>query len=1064
MKTIINMLFLSVCIVFFLGLHALGQLSYECEGQFRAGYECSNAVDGDWTTSACPDAYGDSIAVIENHIIPEGAITAMWRFKILRNNPDISIKAYYWDYSVSEWILLHEAPENSDWVIYTEEIPANGLLSSPLKTKMHVKNANSPYPLQSGEYNEGVIDWIYAFPGSAYECEGQFRAGYECSNAVDGNWTTFACADAYGDSVAVIENHVIPYGINGAKWNFRGIRNYPGIEIKSYCWDYMTSQWEEFFDVPVNPDFVTYTVNVPANALLFSPLRIKMHLKNAISPLVSSEYYEAAVDWVYLQVPTLTTAAVCAITETTAQCGGTITSDGGAAIIARGVCWSTNPTPTVTDDTTNDGTGTGSFTSFITGLMGKTIYYVRAYATNNTGTGYGNEVLFITTDSMGTVTDIDGNSYRTVKIGDQWWMAENLQVTRYRNGEAIPNVTDGATWEGLTTGAYCNYNNNEGYVATYGRLYNWYAVDDGRNIAPEGWHVPTDAEWQVLVDYLGGYEVAGGKLKETGTTHWMSPNTGATDESGFTARPSGDRDIREYHNMGLATVYWSFTEENSLSAWIRILSYNKSDVGRDTYEKAAGFSVRCVKDPIDLNTLYISPTQSSDSEHVVPLRFSCLTPTAAYQVGLCWEPTDFELKNVSFAGSAVENWGFKNSIIDNGNQNVLIYALVGQDFSYIMTGEDTVLVYLHFANPLNTYDSVCILEPYISTDSLALVLDTCTINGEGLLFLDTFKIPEPGVFYPNVMFDTSWAYSYPDYAYTPGNVNADFNTAGEPIVNLIDILYSINYVYGNPPGPAPRPPSSGDVNGDCVVNLLDILLLINCKYGNPPVCDFVCGCVESSPLNKIGSTMQKYSDAPYGGAVSTEYAEGKTIVMLDAADVIKGIEMEIRLPDISANVSCPIEGMQVYSRYENDMIKLALFDINGQYQIDKGKIILLEIDGTAEIMSAFAGGQNAAPLYLEVAGSTGVSPTVPTRFALHQNHPNPFNPVTQISFELPVEAHVTLDVYNIMGQKVSTVADRKFAPGYHTVEWDGSSFASGVYFYRIQAGDAVETRKMMLLK
>ncbi len=462
--------------------------------------------------------------------------------------------------------------------------------------------------------------------------------------------------------------------------------------------------------------------------------------------------------------------------------------------------------------------------------------------------------------------------------------------------------------------------------------------------------------------------------------------------------------------------------------------------------------------------LYIPSIHSYESELIIPVRFSCQTPTAAYQVGLCWGPTDFELKSVSFAGTAVESWGFKGQIIDNENQNVLIYAAVGQDFDYILTGEDAVLAYLHFENPLNTYDTVCILEPFISTDSLALVLDTCTINGEGLLFADTFKIPEPGVFYPNVMFDTSWAYSYPDYAYTPGNVNADFNTAGEPVINLVDILYVINFVYGNPAGPAPIPPSSGDVNGDCVVNLLDILLLINCKYGNPPVCDFVCGCVESSPLNKIGSTMQKYSDAPYGGEVSTEYADGKTIIMLAAVDVIKGIEMEIRLPDISANVSCPIEGMQVYSRQENDMIKLALFDINGQHQIDKGEIILLEIDGEAEIVSAFAGGMNAEPLYLEIAGNNTDSPQLPDKFALHQNHPNPFNPVTQISFELPVEAHVTLDVYNIMGQKVSTIADRRFAPGYHTVEWDGSSFASGVYFYRIQADDAIETRKMMLLK
>lgn len=149
-------------------------------------------------------------------------------------------------------------------------------------------------------------------------------------------------------------------------------------------------------------------------------------------------------------------------------------------------------------------------------------------------------------DCPPTVTDYDGNVYQTVLIGDQCWMMENLKVTHYRNGDPIPHVTDGVTWGNLTSGAYCNYNNDEGNVATYGRLYNWYAVDDSRNIAPAGWHVPSDAEWQTLVDYLGGDAVAGGKMKEAGTTHWASPNTGATNESGFTALPGGGPRPRWY--------------------------------------------------------------------------------------------------------------------------------------------------------------------------------------------------------------------------------------------------------------------------------------------------------------------------------------------------------------------------------------------------------------------------------------------------------------------------------------------------------------------------------------
>ncbi len=305
-------------------------------------------------------------------------------------------------------------------------------------------------------------------------------------------------------------------------------------------------------------------------------------------------------------VPVLTTADVTAITQTTAQSGGTITSDGGAAVTVRGVCWSTGPSPTIADSKTTDGTGTGSFTSSLTGLTAGTPYYVRAYATNSAGTGYGSSEPF-TTAASNTVTDIDGNVYQTVTIGTQVWMAENLKVTHYRNGDPIPNVTDGGTWSDLATGAYCNYNNDVGYVATYGRLYNWYAVSDIRNLAPAGWHVPTDAEWKELEMYLGMSQAQadaggwrgtdeGGKLREAGTTHWNPPNTGATNESGFFALPGGYRHLGTFLDMGDAAFIWSSTEYNSFNAWYRHLLYDNSQVNRSANYKLLGFSVRCVRD------------------------------------------------------------------------------------------------------------------------------------------------------------------------------------------------------------------------------------------------------------------------------------------------------------------------------------------------------------------------------------------------------------------------------------------------------------------------------------
>lgn len=196
-----------------------------------------------------------------------------------------------------------------------------------------------------------------------------------------------------------------------------------------------------------------------------------------------------------------------------------------------------------------------------------------------------------------TVTDIDGNVYHVVKIGSQDWLVENLKVTHYRNGEAIPNIADNAAWEASLTGAYCDYNNNTGISNTYGRLYNWYAVDDNRNIAPGGWHVATDADWTVLADFLGGEAVAGGKLKETGTTHWNSPNSGATNSSGFKALPGGHREFGgTFDYIGNAAEFWTATESSEQEAWCKWLNFGATDVYSIVNLKNFGYSVRCVRD------------------------------------------------------------------------------------------------------------------------------------------------------------------------------------------------------------------------------------------------------------------------------------------------------------------------------------------------------------------------------------------------------------------------------------------------------------------------------------
>lgn len=300
--------------------------------------------------------------------------------------------------------------------------------------------------------------------------------------------------------------------------------------------------------------------------------------------------------------PIITTLAVSAITQTTATTGGNITSDGGDVVMTRGVCWSTLQNPIINNDHTSDSSSTGSFISYITGLTATTTYYVRAYASNILGTSYGNELTFTTPSTPFIVTDVDLNVYNTVTIGTQTWMMENLRTTKYNDNTPIPLVTDNNSWIALTTPGYCWYQNNESsYKINYGALYNWYVVDSesngGKNICPAGWHVPTDAEWTTLITFLGGEAVAGGKLKEIGTNYWSSPNDGANNETGFSALPSGNRDLAgDYIGLHSNCIWWSATEEDvSTYAWRVYLDYSFRNADRGVGYKRGGFSVRCLK-------------------------------------------------------------------------------------------------------------------------------------------------------------------------------------------------------------------------------------------------------------------------------------------------------------------------------------------------------------------------------------------------------------------------------------------------------------------------------------
>ena len=344
----------------------------------------------------------------------------------------------------------------------------------------------------------------------------------------------------------------------------------------------------------------------------------------------------------------LTTSEVGSVKETTAVSGGNITSEGSSEVAARGVVWSTSENPTLEDNEgfTDDGTGTGEFTSNLTGLKAGTIYYVRAYATNDAGSAYGNQQSFETEvpdyyQPGSGVSDIDGNNYPTVIIGNQEWMAQNIRATSYRDGSSIITGLSNSEWQNTTDGTYSVYpdgdieglNSDAEVLNAYGALYNWYAVDDSRGLCPTGWRVPSHDDWTKLEQYicneLGNTSCetkfpydnttwgwtgtsegkvlkscrqvnahGGGNCATSEHPRWSSHDTQySTDEFGFSAIPGGYRNSNgSFSIIGSRGYWWSSDEHSSSTAWFRIMSSASGLVSRNYDDRANGFSVRCVRE------------------------------------------------------------------------------------------------------------------------------------------------------------------------------------------------------------------------------------------------------------------------------------------------------------------------------------------------------------------------------------------------------------------------------------------------------------------------------------
>ncbi len=703
----------------------------------------------------------------------------------------------------------------------------------------------------------------------------------------------------------------------------------------------------------------------------------------------------------------------------------------------------------------------------------------------------------------GTVTDIDGTTYQTVRIGNQLWMVENLKVTRFNNGDVIPIKTANSDFDIMAsqTPGVGTYANDEGKVATYGRLYNWYAVTDGRGIAPAGFHVSTYAELTELATYLGTNE--GGKLKETGTTHWDAPNTGATNEYGFTALPGG---IRTSSNsgggLGYLAYFWTSTQQDNGYGHHYYMTSSVSDLYHGSGKvMQSGLAVRCLK--------VVSPTAEL---HLFEnsLQFGRLRLEAGRTLSLKIKNsyTDTLFIDSVHVQSTASTSGSVFTVLDSVDQITNTPAdsmLVNVQFSPLSQASytDSLIIYYRISRDSTTETSSIFLsgegtQPIIMlSDTIALAGDTLglPISFSGLSVYDSifsfdFALGFDTAGIDTIMLDTTGTISAgflveynftADDTFTIAGAGADCILTDGVLIKLKCVLDS-SFSLGDSAkvefgkleindgmsfsdtvnGLILYPTYYGDVSKDIQITSYDASLILQ-HYVRIITLDdtaFIAADVtgDGSVRAFDASFVLRHSAGFITSFPAGEfYATPKALYSGAFASLRKDSEDDIychyslylnNVKDIfSSSIDVKISGLELESLEKTGATENYISEFNtidGQlligiagYELISGSETILRLK-FKKLSNDYSITLNSLSVN-EVLIEIKYVANIPKEFALNQNYPNPFNPETAIKYQLPMASKVSLKIYNLLGQEVRTLVNETKTAGYYQVKWNGTN-------------------------